>query len=373
MAACDFRIIDFNYPFQNVYITASSEDVSYPVSNLSKHFRSRVWRSNLAGYFRITSTNKYINFNIGAAELTATLLEAEYTASTLASAIQTLMTAAAGVAITCTYSTATGKFTISKASGTLQLLWLTGTNTANAAGSALGFAVVDYTGALTYSSSQVTSHTEEYVQIDLRSTEAIDTFYMLFDPTDGNKVSPAGVVTLQGNATSNFDSPAVSQVLTFDEERGVYSHIFTTDQEYRYWKVKIVDPHNANGYSEIPKIILGKSTTLTRCPEIGFTYKLQDLSQSQSTEYGNTYVDVYPIRSEIEMSFKLITEADVDTLVDVFNRNGIATPMLFVIDSQEAIFDKDRFLVYGRMSNELLFKHVISEYFETTLKIVEAL
>lgn len=373
MAACDFRIIDFNYPFQNVYITASSEDVSYPVSNLSKHFRSRVWRSSLDGYFKIISTNKYINFKIGGAELTATLLEGEYTASSLADAISSYMTTAASAVIECSFSESTGKFTISKSSGTLELLWLTGTNTANAMGSALGYAVVDYTGALTYSSAQVTSNTEEFAIIDLRTADAIDTFYILFDPTDGNKVSPAGLVYLQANSTPNFDSPVVSQQLTFDEERGVYSHIFTTDQEYRYWKIKIVDPHNANGYCEIPKIILGKSTTLSRCPEIGFKYKLTDLSQSVTNDYGNTYVDVYPIRSDIELSFKLLVEADVDILADIFNRNGIATPMLFVIDSQEAIFDKDRFLVYGRVSNEMYFNHVIGEYFETTLKIVEAL
>jgi len=375
MAACDFRIIDYNYPFQdNVYLTASSEDISYPVTNLAHHFKSRVFKSNKAGYFKIISTNKFLDFKIGGGELTATLVENEYTATTLAAHIATRMTLAAGTTILCTYSTSTGKFTISKAAGTLQLLWDTGTNTTNSVGSALGFDdSSDYIGALTYSSAHVASNTEEFAIIDLRTEEAIDTFYMLFDPLSGNKISSQGAIYLQANATSNFDSPAFSQLLTFDEERGVYSHIFTTDQSYRYWKIKIVDPTNANVQSEFGKVILGKSTTLSRGPEIGFVYKLKDLSQSQTNGYGNTYVDSYPMVSNLEMNFKLLVEADMNTLIDMFNRNGVSTPMLWIIDAQEAIFDKDRFVIYGRMENDLSFKHIISEYFETSIKITEAL
>lgn len=302
------------------------------------------------------------------------VVEGEYTATTLAAFLQTKLTLDAGTAITVTYSQTTGKFTISKASGTLQLLWDSGANTANSIGSALGFDTsVDYTGAITYSSARIACHTEEFALIDIRTTEAIDTCYILFDPIIGNKISSEGAIYIQGNASPNFNSPAVSQLLTFDEDVGVYSHIWTTDQSYRYWRIKIVDPSNPNIYVELPKVILGKSTTLSRGPEIGFNYKFTDFSDVQTTAYGNSYVDTYPIRSDMELNFKLLVESDVNTLIDIFNRNGVSTPMLWILDAQEEILSKNRFAIYGRMASELSFKHIIAEYFETQIKVIEAL
>lgn len=44
--SCDFRIIDHNYIFQdNVTLTASTANANFPVSNLKKYFRSKVWRT----------------------------------------------------------------------------------------------------------------------------------------------------------------------------------------------------------------------------------------------------------------------------------------------------------------------------------------
>lgn len=112
----------------------------------------------------ITATTKYIDFNIGAGQLTATLTAKAYkTPIDLAREVTTKMTAAAGVAITCSFSSTTGKFTISKASGTLQLLWNTGTNTANTAGTKLGFSVAaNDTGSLSYTADNALSYNPAY-------------------------------------------------------------------------------------------------------------------------------------------------------------------------------------------------------------------
>lgn len=45
----EFRILDYNYIFdETVELTASSEDASYPVSNLRHFHRSKVWRTTSA-------------------------------------------------------------------------------------------------------------------------------------------------------------------------------------------------------------------------------------------------------------------------------------------------------------------------------------
>lgn len=375
MPIAETRFVDYNYTFQeNVNVTGSTESAQFPAENLKHYFRSKVWRSNADGFFRIVTTNRKLNFNIGGGELTITLTLGEYTASSLATHITTLMTAAAGVAVTCSKSQTTGKFSFTKASGTLNLLSNTGTDVANGVWDTIGFdESSDYTGALTYTGAYIANHSEEFVQLDLLTTEAVDTFYVIFDPTVGNKLTSEAVVTIQGSATSNWSTPGVSVVVPFDEVRGVYSYVWTVDQSYRYWRVKIVDPKNPDLYVELPKVIIGKSTILSRAPEFGFNYKFRDLSNTQVTPYGNVFVDVYPIIADIDLTFKLMTEDDVDTLSEVYRRNGGSVPLLIVLDAQEALFDKDRFIIYGYFASELSYKNIINDLFEINIKMTEAM
>ncbi len=42
----EFRILDYNYAFDpSVTITATGSDSNFPVSNLARYSRARVWRS----------------------------------------------------------------------------------------------------------------------------------------------------------------------------------------------------------------------------------------------------------------------------------------------------------------------------------------
>jgi hypothetical protein len=90
-----------------------------------------------------------VDFDIGAGTITAAVPVKIYkTPIELADAVATSMSAAAGLAIACAYSSADGKFTVSKVAGTLAVDWLTG---ADSIGATLGF-TADDTGALSYSS-----------------------------------------------------------------------------------------------------------------------------------------------------------------------------------------------------------------------------
>lgn len=102
------------------------------------------------GYYfdpiEVVAGSNVVNFNTGS-PFTATIPAQLYkTPIELADAITTGMTASAGAAITCSYSSTTGKFTVSKASGTLSITWLTG---ANSIGATIGF-TADDTGSLSY-------------------------------------------------------------------------------------------------------------------------------------------------------------------------------------------------------------------------------
>jgi len=110
-----------------------------------------VYTAGYDEYEIITGYNDAIDFNEGGSELNATLDEDTYTASELCTEIDTQLEAAGAGSYTVTFNEITCKFTIVKASGTFQLLWNSGTNSATSAGDLLGFVTsADDTGALTY-------------------------------------------------------------------------------------------------------------------------------------------------------------------------------------------------------------------------------
>jgi len=121
----------------------------------------------------VTSSNKYLNLTDDAGTVTLTLTEGTYKdPNSLAAHIQTVgaaaVAASGGDDFLCTYSSSTGKFTISTTTGTLlSLLWKTGANGSDTAdnhfGTLLGFSdTADDTGATSYTSDSAVSWASPY-------------------------------------------------------------------------------------------------------------------------------------------------------------------------------------------------------------------
>lgn len=261
--SCEFRILDFNYAFQSATdITASTEDPSFPASNLKNQIRAFTWRS--------------------------------------------------------------------------------------------------------------TSATAQYVVFDIKTTEAIDSVAIVFDPHLGIKLSDAATLKIQASATNVWTAPPVDVTLTIDEESGVATHFFSSDQSYRYWRVYIDDPVSAYGYIEIPKVILAKATQLTQGPAPGFQYDVVDQSKKSANEYGQQYWDVYPSKQAMDFDFSVLTYADIETLIDVYDVTGNVRAVAVSLDSTETLFDKDRFFIYGHFKGSLSSKHRAFSYFDTGFGVEEA-
>lgn len=113
----------------------------------------------------ITSSNKHIDFNIGASDLDAQIATGDYvigtssaTASTLCKAIKDALFAAdATGTYTVTYSRTTQKFSIIRSTGTFNIKWITGANIANGAAAILGY-TADDTAGLTYVSDNAVKY-----------------------------------------------------------------------------------------------------------------------------------------------------------------------------------------------------------------------
>lgn len=373
----EFRILDYNYAFDpSVGISATSEDATFPAANLAKYFRSRVWRST--GNFVIDSTNSKIDFkeSSGGAELTATLTAGSYTPGTLAAEIKRSMEAAGTAIYTVSYSTTTGKWTISTAGAYLSLLRSSGTHTGTSAWSAIGFTTLaDSSGALTYTGSKIAIHTAERVVFDLKSTESIDSLALVFNPIQGEgiKFSESAVIKLKGSASNSWASPGVSVTLSIDDTYDIATHFFATAQSYRYWAIEIVDPGNANLYVELSKVFLSLSTQLGQLPEIGFQDQTDDQSKVTESAYGHRYADIYPSRRSLQFSYVAMTDADIESLQNIFKRVGSVTPICTALDPTATLFDKDRYFVYGYLSNSLQAANLFYSYFNAGLKLTEAM
>lgn len=369
----EFRILDYNYAFDpSVSLEATSEATDFPVSNLANHNRSDVWRSS--GFFVITSSNKYLDFNEGGGEKNAVLYEGNYSASALATHIAERIVAAGGSTYAITQSSLTGLWTITISAGTFTLLWSTGANSANSVGSMLGFDVsADSSSANAHTGAAIALHTEEAVTIDLMTSEEIDSVAILFDPVDGPKLSEAAVVKLQANATVNWTSPAVDVTLSLDTTFDILTHRFSTAQEYRYWRIKIVDPTNANLHVEISKVILAKATQLGQVPSIGFVQNMKDTSRPVVNDFGARYFDVYPSQRMFTFNHLALSEADLQTLFDIYKRVGNVTPICLWLDASATVYDKDRFFIYGRLEGDFKATHSFYTFFDNELSLVEAL
>lgn len=366
------RIVDYNYPFQpGVTLSATSEDPEFPVSNISKYIRSKKFRTT--GFFIVDNANKYLDFEDAAGiELTATIAIGNYTPTTLAAAIKSAMQAVGAHTYTVSFSATTGKWTIASNHTYLKLLANTGTNAASAIFDTIGFdTTADDSGDTTYAGARIAIHSYEAVLIDLGAAAAIDTFVLLFDPVSGLRLSSSAVVRIQANATNSWSSPAVDVVVTADTQFNIFSKYWSSDQTYRYWRVKVVDPQNAFLYVELGKIILAKATQLSRLPSNGFKWVKVDRSRKMTNEYGHEYVDSYPLKAALQVSMTHLPYADAKTLDSIFQRVGSAIPLFVVLDPTETLFDKDHFSIYGKIMGGLEFGHRISSYADHQVKIEE--
>jgi hypothetical protein len=176
----------------------------------------------------ITSSNKYIDFTDDGGTTVGILTEDTYKdPNELAAHIQTVCAAAAAASggddFLCTYSSATGKFTLSTTTGTvLSLLWNTGANTANGAHTTLGFlSAADDTGALSYTSDNAQDWSSPYTpSLDSENPVAAKNIEVMWGDFDEYACKAAS------NVSINIDHE-VSDVLSICAASGRSDTVFS--------------------------------------------------------------------------------------------------------------------------------------------------
>lgn len=148
--------------------------------------------------FKITTSNRFIDFNDGSVKL-ATLKVGTYNSQQLANEIAKQLNAISSLDFTVTFNRTNRKFTIATTS-TFSLLFGTGVNINQSPASLLGYSATDKTGASTYTSENTGGY--QY---------ATQFFIQSYKDTSINRKAIDGVV--------NKSASGVVEVVKFGNER----------------------------------------------------------------------------------------------------------------------------------------------------------
>lgn len=329
-------------------MTYSSQATNFPANNARTRIPSEAWRSGSGvgsnwGYFTITANlNNKLNFNEGGANLTANLTAGNYSANTLCAHLKAQMEAV-GTANAYTWDyIETGNnayhFRVTKASGTLNLLWANGANNATSVANTIGYNnAADDTGALTYTADSVRIHTEEWLKNDMGSNKSI---YGVFikNHNFGNNAT----VLFQLNASDSWSAPSVNQAVTVQSD--IMGYVWTSAQNYQWARLLIQDVDNSDGYVKVGVLWFGSRFAPTRDYEEKYSRGLSDpsiLKYSSGGQLSTIVKDIYRIGDFFYPNSN--DHANFETMVQTV---GLSRSLFFVEDSENLLTT----MRYGRLT-----------------------
>lgn len=319
----------------------SSEQAAFPASNLyNAQRRSKVWRSD--GHWEITAANQTIIFRENAGvDLTAEVAIGHYASTTLfLAAVKNALDSAGASTYTCAVDTTTLKIKLTSGGGggrIFQLQWADALSLGFA--TATGFDTSENdTGALTYTADALRLHTDEWAKWDFGISTNPKAFIAIGLRNSPIKISPSATILLQGSHTDAWGSPGYSVAIAYDEE--VLSEIDPDGlhtESLRYWRAKIVDPDNANGYVELGSIFLGDFYE----PTIGsavfpFQGAKIDPSTTSISEGGQTYSDRRQKAERFQVAWEHLTLTEKEAIDAIWDSFGTSVPFFIIADPDSA-------------------------------------
>lgn len=221
---------------------------------------------------------------------------------------------------------------------------------------------------------RTTSVAAQTLHVDLYTREPIDCAILLFDPEADFTFHEAADIRVKANQVNNFSSPLVNVSMSIDPQRGVIKYLWSSPIEYRHFQFYLDDPYNGFGYFEISKVFLGLATQLNQMPEIGFREECDDRSRIISNDYGDEYSDTFPNRGARSFSWKALTEADKNTMRNIYTRNGNVKPILTALDSEAGMFSNaNDYIFYGYLDGKFSAPQTFYTFFDHEMKLREAM
>lgn len=319
--------------------TVSSEQTAFPDTNVYQGVRrSKVWRSN--GYWEITSSNKVIIFRetVGV-DLTATIVESNYTSdTTFLAAIKTALDAAGDSTYTVTRDSTTNKIKItSNGGGGGGVFQLRCNDAAFTAATTLGFSTAsNLTGALTYTADTLKINTSEWLRWDFGISTNPEAFVLVGVRNSSIKISATATIKLQANATDVWTAPSVDLTLTYNDD-AIVSFNTSGMGAYRYWRLLITDVSNSNGYVEVSKVYLGNIYVPAR-GGVQFPFKSRPTTRSTMvySEGGQPFCDTRERGQTFDLDWNGLQKADIAQFETFWKNLAMHKPWFVCLDPDSA-------------------------------------
>lgn len=352
-------------------ITFTSELTAFPFTNAISNFRSRIWKPS--GQFLIDGTNDTIYINDGA-DKSATITNASYTTpALLATEIQTQLNAvSSNWTVTYDISGGTYKFTISNSgSVTLRL-----SQTTTAIWDTIGHTTSSDITSTSFIGDQQRNHTSEYATFDMGYNPTM-TFFAMIGPLDEVfSISRGATVKLMASNLNLWTSPPLELTLTVTD-KGILRFLDDqSDTGYRFWRISIEDKLGSQGPQglSIGNIYIGDYRTMTNTNlQVGFEKTEIDPSNIEESESGVLHFDTKtPYMSIDGMAIGLMTRAEKDIMLELYEKLGNTTPFYISLDPILCITDElEELTKYVVFSGAPKFKHIINDTFSMSLAVRE--
>jgi len=209
-----------------------------------------------------------------------------------------------------------------------------------------------------------TALTNQWLKRELYpSTEYGVTSFIL----DNHNFQDTATVRIQANATDVWTAPSINQLLTWDAGKMMY--FWDTPQYYRWWRLKITDSGNPDGYLKVGRCFLGGDFTPSRNFERSYTKIWVDPSVIRFSDSRNISARERTKFRRFAYSFERITAADMSGFGTIWNLVGKFKPYFICQDSG----DKFNKTYYVRNLNDWEIVHVLMDaQYDLTIEVEEA-
>lgn len=354
----------------------SSEQAAFPVENAyNGKRRAKVWRSD--GYYVVDSTNNGIVFReTTAVDLTATIVVGEYSRSAFLTAIKTALEATGASTYTVTFTTDFKINIASNGAGGGGILELVMDDVGSTAYEILGFDQFEYTGALSYEADSISIHyPNEFILWDLGIDSNPAAFALIDARNSPLSISPTAVVTLQGNHTNTWTTPAYEQVLTYDDRiLKVLDENGLAQEQLRYWRVTFED-QNPLGYVQVGAFYLGGMySPANGTPQFPFRQINVDRSETVYSEGGQTFSEEKQKTERFAIDWRYLSSDEKEDMEDLFQKFGTHTPFFISMDTSEYFSTTQaEFIRYVKFIEEPTFELFRAGLWSGTLTFEEQL
>lgn len=169
------------------------------------------------------------------------------------------------------------------------------------------------------------------IVVDLGSAQTVQALIIM-----DHNISSGAVITLMGNSSNSWGSPAFSESVTWVDKKIL--HYLSTSQTYRYWRLAIDDDLNGDGYIEIGELYLGPYLEPSKNFDNGYSRDAGALTNSNSTPYGITRYRFLNMERPFKYKYSGLSLADLTLMEAMFSTlgnmaTGLLKPVWFNEDS----------------------------------------